>query len=49
VDALVTLLDPRGNSEADGTEQRDPVQPAFSQSAAPLLQAAVLLEAVLLR
>jgi hypothetical protein len=41
----VTPLHPPDNSEASATEQRDPERPAFSQSAAPLLQAAVILQA----
>jgi hypothetical protein len=43
VDPVVTLLDLRGNSGVGATEQRDPVGPVFSQSAAPPRQAAVLL------
>jgi hypothetical protein len=44
VDARVTLLHPPDDSEAGATEQRDPVRPAFSQSVAPLLEAAGLLQ-----
>lgn len=45
VDARMTPLHPPGNSEAGATEQRDSVRPAFSQSAAPLLHAAVIFDA----
>jgi hypothetical protein len=36
VDARVMALDPHGDSKA-GDQQREPVRPAFSQSAAPRL------------
>lgn len=39
----MTLLHPWGDSEAGATEQRDPVR--LSQGIAPLLQAAVVLDA----
>ena len=42
-----TPLAAPGNSEAAATEQLDPARPAFSQSAAPPLQAAVVLDLAL--
>ena len=36
-------MDPRGESEAGAIEQRDPLRPAFSQTGAPSLRAAVVL------
>src|SRR5947199_3869485 len=39
------LADPPSNSKAGAIQERDLVGPAFGQGAAPLLQAAVVLEA----